>query len=55
MSLFDGNAINQFWQVPTGFWPVINLFIVVPETFRALRVWMDPTKPENYSQLCPDL
>merc|ERR1712118_552277 len=33
----DGIAINQFWKVPEGFWPVILLFIAVPETFRALR------------------
>ena len=44
----DGIAINQFWKVPTGFWPVILLFIAVPETFRALRGWMEPTVPENY-------
>eukprot|EP00629_Pelagomonadales_sp_RCC1024_P009686 CAMPEP_0119262096 /NCGR_PEP_ID=MMETSP1329-20130426/1922_1 /TAXON_ID=114041 /ORGANISM="Genus nov. species nov., Strain RCC1024" /LENGTH=204 /DNA_ID=CAMNT_0007261705 /DNA_START=69 /DNA_END=683 /DNA_ORIENTATION=+ len=50
----DGIAINQFWQVPTGFWPVILLFIAVPETFRALRGWMEPTKPENYFQLRPE-
>jgi hypothetical protein len=47
----DGIAINQFWKVPTGFWPVILLFIAVPETFRALRGWMEPTVPENYFQL----
>ena len=47
----DGIGINQFWQVPTGFWPVILLFIAVPETFRALRGWMEPTVPENYFQL----
>ena len=47
----DGIAINQFWQVPEGFWPVILLFIAVPETFRALRGWMEPTVPENYFQL----
>merc|ERR1712094_50521 len=41
------------WQVPTGFWPVILLFIAVPETFRALRGWMEPTVPENYFQLRP--
>ena len=56
--LFDGAingiAINQFWQVPEGFWPVILLFIAVPETFRALRGWMEPTKPENYFQLRPE-
>ncbi|KAH8051910.1 chlorophyll A-B binding protein [Aureococcus anophagefferens] len=46
----DGIAINQFWKVPTGFWPVILLFIAVPETFRALRGWMEPTVP-NYFQL----
>merc|ERR1712176_647 len=40
-------------QVPTGFWPVILLFIAVPETFRALRGWMEPTVPENYFQLRP--
>ena len=44
----DGIAINQFWKVPTAFWPVILLFIAVPETFRALRGWMEPTVPENY-------
>ena len=44
----DGIAINQFWKVPVGFWPVILLFIAVPETFRALRGWMEPTVPENY-------
>merc|ERR1719207_277737 len=49
----DGIGINQFWQVPTGFWPVILLFIAVPETFRALRGWMEPTVPENYFQLRP--
>merc|ERR1712205_247458 len=49
----DGIAINQFWQVPEGFWPVILLFIAVPETFRALRGWMEPTVPENYFQLRP--
>jgi hypothetical protein len=49
----DGIAINQFWQVPGGFWPVILLFIAVPETFRALRGWMEPTVPENYFQLRP--
>merc|ERR1711977_385703 len=49
----DGIAINQFWQVPVGFWPVILLFIAVPETFRALRGWMEPTVPENYFQLRP--
>ena len=47
----DGIAINQFWKVPTAFWPVILLFIAVPETFRALRGWMEPTVPENYFQL----
>lgn len=47
----DGIAINQFWSVPGGFWPVILLFIAVPETFRALRGWMEPTVPENYFQL----
>jgi hypothetical protein len=47
----DGIAINQFWKVPEGFWPVILLFIAVPETFRALRGWMEPTVPENYFQL----
>ena len=31
-----GPANDQFWQVPVGFWPVILLFIAVPETFRAL-------------------
>merc|ERR1712176_1758728 len=41
------------WQVPTGFWPVILLFIAVPETFRALRGWMEPTTEENYFQLRP--
>mmetsp|Transcript_8902 Transcript_8902/g.25636 ORF Transcript_8902/g.25636 Transcript_8902/m.25636 type:complete len:225 (-) Transcript_8902:153-827(-) len=55
--LFEGKisgiGINQFWQVPTGFWPVILLFIAVPETFRALRGWMEPTVPENYFQLRP--
>ena len=49
----DGIAINQFWKVPEGFWPVILLFIAVPETFRALRGWMEPTVPENYFQLRP--
>merc|ERR1712154_168410 len=49
----SGIGINQFWQVPTGFWPVILLFIAVPETFRALRGWMEPTVPENYFQLRP--
>merc|ERR1719482_1705409 len=49
----DGIAINQFWQVPEGFWPIILLFIAVPETFRALRGWMEPTVPENYFQLRP--
>merc|ERR1712118_547789 len=49
----DDIAINQFWQVPEGFWPVILLFIAVPETFRALRGWMEPTVPENYFQLRP--
>ena len=49
----DGIAINQFWKVPAGFWPVILLFIAVPETFRALRGWMEPTVPENYFQLRP--
>ena len=49
----DGIAINQFWKVPVGFWPVILLFIAVPETFRALRGWMEPTVPENYFQLRP--
>merc|ERR1712003_428343 len=48
-----GPANDQFWQVPTGFWPVILLFIAVPETFRALRGWMEPTVPENYFQLRP--
>ena len=33
--------------------PVILLFIAVPETFRALRGWMEPTVPENYFQLRP--
>jgi hypothetical protein len=47
----DGIAINQFWKVPTAFWPVILLFIAVPETFRALRGWMEPTVPENYFTL----
>ena len=47
----DGIAINQFWKVPEAFWPVILLFIAVPETFRALRGWMEPTVPENYFQL----
>jgi hypothetical protein len=47
----DGIAINQFWKVPEGFWPVILLFIAVPETFRALRGWMEPTVPENYFTL----
>jgi len=55
--LFEGSisgiGINQFWQVPTGFWPVILLFIAVPETFRALRGWMEPTVAENYFQLRP--
>jgi hypothetical protein len=32
---------------------VILLFIAVPETFRALRGWMEPTVPENYFQLRP--
>jgi len=50
----DGIAINQFWQVPLGFWPVVLLFIAVPETFRALRGWMEPTKKENYFQLRPE-
>merc|ERR1711966_622718 len=49
----EGIAINQFWQVPVGFWPVILLFIAVPETFRALRGWMEPTVQENYFQLRP--
>jgi len=48
-----GPANDQFWQVPTGFWPVILLFIAVPETFRALRGWMEPTVEENYFQLRP--
>ncbi|KAK7249829.1 chlorophyll A-B binding protein [Aureococcus anophagefferens] len=47
----DGIAINQFWKVPTGFWPVILLFIAVRETFSALSGWMEPTVPENYFQL----
>merc|ERR1739848_124778 len=34
----------------SGFTP---LFIAVPETFRALRGWMEPTVPENYFQLRP--
>merc|ERR1712159_658294 len=55
--LFEGKisgiGINQFWKVPTGFWPVILLFIAVPETFRALRGWMEPTVKENYFQLRP--
>lgn len=50
--LFDGAingiAINQFWQVPTSFWPVMALFTSVPETFRALRGWKEPTVSENY-------
>ena len=50
--LFDGAingiAINQFWQVPTSFWPVLALFTSVPETFRALRGWKEPTVSENY-------
>lgn len=49
----SGPANDQFWQVPTAFWPVIVLFIAVPETFRALRGWMEPTVPENYFQLRP--
>mmetsp|Transcript_33449 Transcript_33449/g.36992 ORF Transcript_33449/g.36992 Transcript_33449/m.36992 type:complete len:214 (+) Transcript_33449:64-705(+) len=49
----SGPANDQFWQVPTGFWPVILLFIAVPETFRALRGWMEPTVEENYFQLRP--
>merc|ERR1712188_223586 len=49
----DGIGINQFWQVPVGFWPVILLFIAVPETFRALRGWMEPTVAENYFKLRP--
>merc|ERR1712232_923963 len=48
-----GPANDQFWQVPVGFWPVILLFIAVPETFRALRGWMEPTVKENYFQLRP--
>jgi len=48
-----GPANDQFWQVPTAFWPVVLLFIAVPETFRALRGWMEPTVPENYFQLRP--
>ena len=32
---------------------MILLFIAVPETFRALRGWMEPTVPENYFQLRP--
>merc|ERR1712176_1707935 len=48
-----GPTNDQFWQVPTGFWPVILLFIAVPETFRALRGWMEPTTEENYFQLRP--
>jgi len=49
----SGPANDQFWQVPTAFWPVVLLFIAVPETFRALRGWMEPTVPENYFQLRP--
>ena len=33
--------------------PVILLFIAVPETFRALRGWMEPTVAENYFKLRP--
>merc|ERR1719486_502183 len=52
----DGIAINQSWQVPEGFWPIMLLFIAVlavPETFLTLRGWMEPTVPENYFQLRP--
>merc|ERR1711939_880535 len=31
----------------------LGFFIGVPETFRALRGWMEPTVPENYFQLRP--
>jgi len=36
----NGIAINQFWQVHKGLWPLILFFIAVPETFRTFRGWM---------------
>ena len=48
-----GPANDQFWQVPLVFWSILLLFIAIPETFRALRGWMEPTVPENYFQLRP--
>merc|ERR1719333_1379055 len=56
--LFDGQiggiAINQFWQVPKELWPIVLFLLAVPEVFRALRGWMDPSVPENYFQLRPE-
>merc|ERR1712072_1180153 len=56
--LFDGQiggiAINQFWQVPKELWPIVLFMLAVPEVFRALRGWMDPSVPENYFQLRPE-
>merc|ERR1719243_343453 len=50
----DGIAINQFWQVPKELWPIVLFLLAVPEVFRALRGWMDPSVPENYFQLRPE-
>jgi len=46
-----GIAINYFWQVPKSFWPLVLLFIAVPEVFRMLRGWMEPIVAGNYVQL----
>jgi hypothetical protein len=54
MPLFGGTAINQFRQVPKAFWPLVFLFIAVPEVFCALRGLMEPTAAENSFQLRPD-
>jgi len=56
--LFDGSiagpANNQFWQVPTEYWPIFLLLIAVLEIYRANRGWLAPNEKEKMFRLRPE-